>query len=410
MNLEYHDSPEATALAERVAEFVDEVVLPVEREQAGRGPVESEVIENLREEARDRGLYAPQMPEEYGGHGLDYRDLLPALEQAGRSPLAEPAMRIDAPDEGTMHLLELLADEEQAEEWLRPLVAGDIRSAFAMTEPMQGGGADPTMLRTSAERDGDEWVIDGHKWWITNGSKASFFVVMARTDRDVHPYEGSSLFIVPADTPGIEIVRDIPHMGGDFLGSVHSEILFEDVRVPEENVLGEVGNGFSHAQQRMVPARLTQCMRHAGKSRRALDVAKAFMNEREVFGDPIAEKQGPQFDLADAETKLHTARLIARNAAESYAAGEQARLEASMAKYWVTNVADEIVDTALQFCGSNGIGYDLPLAGFYQSTRIIRIADGPDEVQKRVIAREALKNIDEREVEHISRFGDPRRP
>jgi len=408
--MEYHDSPEASALAERTSEFVEEVVLPRERELAGRGTVPDGTIEDLREAARDRGLYAPQMGEEYGGLGLDYRDLLPALEQAGRSPLAEPAMRIDAPDEGTMHLLELLANEAQAEEWLRPLVRGEIHSAFAMTEPMQGGGADPTMVETTAEKDGDEWVIDGHKWWITNGSEAAFFVVMARSDPDVHPYEGCTMFIVPADAPGIEIVRDIEHMGGDFLGGVHSEILFDGVRVPEENVLGTVGEGFSHAQQRMVPARLTQCMRWTGKSRRALDVAEAFMSEREVFGDPVAEKQGPRFDLADAETKLHTARLLARNAADTYAAGGQARVEASMAKYYVTNVADEIIDTALQFCGSNGIGYDLPLAGFYQGVRIIRIADGPDEVQKRVIARHALEEVDEREVEHVSRFGDPRRP
>jgi acyl-CoA dehydrogenase len=409
--MEYHDSPTAEALAERTSDFVEDVVMPVERDLSGTGsPVDPDVIEELREEARERGLYAPQMPEEYGGLDLDYRDLLPVLEQASRSPLAEPAMRIDAPDEGTMHLLKVLANEEQAEEWLRPLVAGEIRSAFAMTEPMQGGGADPTMVSTTAEKDGDEWVIDGHKWWITNGSEASFFVVMARSDPEVHPYEGSSMFIVPADTPGIEIVRDIDHMGGDFLGGVHSEILFEDVRIPEENVLGEVGEGFANAQKRMVPARLTQCMRWTGKSRRALDVAKAFMSEREVFGDLIAEKQGPRFDLADAETKLHTARLIARNAADTYAAGGQARVEASMAKYYVTNVADEIIDTALQFCGSNGIGYDLPVAGFYQGARIIRVADGPDEVQKRVIARHALEDVDPREVEHISRFGDPRRP
>lgn len=408
--MEYHDSPEAAALAERASEFVEEVVLPRERELAGRGTVPTAAIEDLRDEARQRDLYAPQMGEEYGGLGLDFRDVLPTFEQAGRSPLAEPAMRVDAPDEGTMHLLELLATDDQADEWLRPLVAGEIRSAFAMTEPMQGGGADPTMVKTSARKDGDEWVLDGHKWWITNGSKAAFFVVMARTNHDVHPYEGCTMFLVPADTPGIEIVRDIQHMGGDFLGGVHSEILFNDVRIPEENILGEVGEGFAHAQQRMVPARLTQCMRFAGKSRRALDVAKAFMSEREVFGDTVAEKQGPRFDLADAETKLHTARLLARNAAETYAAGGQARIEASMAKYYVTNVADEIIDTALQFCGSNGIGYDLPLAEFYQGARIIRIADGPDEVQKRVIARHALQEVDEREIEHVSRFGEPRRP
>ncbi|MFB6170949.1 MAG: acyl-CoA dehydrogenase family protein [Haloarculaceae archaeon] len=408
--MEYHDSELATEIAARTQEFVEEVVLPVERELPPGEQVSDAVIEDLREEARDRDLYAPQMPTDLGGLGLDYGDLLPTLEQAGRTLLAEPAMRIDAPDEGTMHLLELLANETQRERWLEPLVAGEIRSAFAMTEPMQGGGADPTMIQTTAEKDGDEWVIDGHKWWITNGSEAAFFVVMARTDPDVHPYEGCSMLLVPADTDGVEIVRDLPHMGGITLGSVHSEILFDDVRIPEENVLGEVGEGFTHAQQRMIPARLTQCMRLSGRARRALDVAKAFMSEREVFGDRIADKQGPQFDLAEAETKLHTARLLARNAAQTYAAGEQARVETAMAKFWTTNVAQEVVDAALQLCGSNGIGYDLPLAEFYQGVRIVRIADGPDAVQKRVIARDALDDVDEREIEHVSRFGSPRRP
>lgn len=406
--MEYHDSAEAAELADRTRSFVDDVVLPEERKLSGAVP--ESTVDELREAARDRGLYAPHMPEELGGLGYDLRDVLPTFEQAARSPLGELALRTKAPDEATMHLMELLADERQRERWLRPLVAGEMTSAFAMTEPMQGGGADPTMLKTTADHDGDDWVIDGHKWWITNGSEADFFVVMAVTDPEVHPYEGSSMLIVPADAQGIEIVRDIPHMGGSIVGGVHSEILFDDVRVPEKNILGNVGDGFAHAQQRMVPARLTQCMRFTGKSRRALDVAKAFMSEREVFGDLVAEKQGPRFDLADAETKLHTARLTARNAADTYADGYEARLEAAMAKYYVINVAQEIIDIALQFCGSNGIGHDLPLANFYQSARILRIADGPDEVQKRVIAREVLKNIDDREVEHISRFGEPNRP
>jgi acyl-CoA dehydrogenase len=218
------------------------------------------------------------------------------------------------------------------------------------------------------------------------------------------------MFIVPADTPGIEVVRDLPHLGEATLGTVHSEVLFENVRVPEENLLGEEGEGFAHAQKRMVPARLTQCMRHSGKARRALDVAEAFMSEREVFGDTVAEKQAPRFDIADAETKLRAARLLARDAARAHAAGSDARVEASMAKYFTTNVSQEVVDTALQVCGANGIGMDLPLSQLFADARIIRIADGPDEVQKRVIARDAFENVDEREVEHLSRFGDPRRP
>jgi acyl-CoA dehydrogenase len=406
--MEFNDSERATEVADRIREFVDDVVLPVEREQPGGQPVPEELIDELRAEARAHDVFAPQVPEEYGGLGLDFRDALPAYEEGGRSFLAMPAIRTDPPDEGNMHLLELLGTEEQKEEWLRPLVDGEIASAFAMTEPMQGGGADPTMIKTSAEKDGDEWVLNGHKWWITNGSDADFLLVMAQTDPDVHPYEGCSMLLVPADTPGIDIVRDIPHMGEDTLSRVHTELIFDDVRIPEENVLGEENAGFQHAQQRMVPARLARSMQFSGMAERALDIAKAFMSEREVFGGTVAEKQGPRFGIAEAETKLHAAKATTRQAASVYADGNQARTEAAVAKFYTTNVAQEVIDTALQFCGSNGIGQDLPLAEFYQDVRIIRIADGPDEVQKRVIARDAFEDVDEREVQHLSRYMDPR--
>lgn len=410
MNVEYHDTALGEEVANRARRFIDEEVLPAERALAAGETADDELIEELKAKARNRDVFAPQMPEEFGGLGLDLRDALPLYEQSGRSFLSQPAMRVAAPDEGTMYLLDMLATRSQQEEYLRPLVDGEIKSAFAMTEPLQGGGADPTMVKTTAEKDGDEWVVNGHKWWITNGSEAEFIVLMAQTDPDVHPYEGCSMLIVPADTPGIEIVRDLPHMGETTLGTVHSEILFDDVRVPEENLLGTEGDGFSHAQQRMVPARLTQCMRHAGGARRALDVAKAFMSERDVFGDRLAKKQAPRFEIAEAETKLHTARLTARHAAKSVASGNDGTTEAAMTKYYTTTVVQEIIDTAMQFTGSNGIGKDLPLSELFEGARIIRIADGPDEVQKRVIARDAFETVDESEVEHISRFMRPRRP
>ena len=407
--MDYRDAAEASAVASKIREFVDDVVLPVEREQTGGVPVSDELIDELRSEAKAHDVYAPQVSEEYGGLGLDFRDALPAYEEGGRSFLAMASIRTDPPDEGNIHLLELLGTETQKDTWLRPLVDGEIVSAFAMTEPMQGGGADPKMIQTHARKDGDEWVLNGHKWWITNGSDADFFLVMARTDPDVHPYEGCSILLVPADADGIEIVRDIPHMGETTLSRVHTELIFDEVRIPETNVLGEVDAGFAHAQQRMVPARLTRSMQFSGMAERSLDIAKAFMSEREAFGEHVREKQGPRFSIADAETKLHAARTMVRHAADVYADGDQARIEASMAKYYSTNVAQEVIDTALQFCGANGIGMDLPLAEFYQDVRIIRIADGPDEVQQRVIARDAFENVDEREVEHVSRYMDPRR-
>jgi acyl-CoA dehydrogenase len=406
--MQFNESEKAEAVTARIREFVDEIVLPAERDQPGGVAVSDELIDELRSEARDHDVYAPQVSEEYGGLGLDFRDALPAYEEGGRSFLAMTAIRTDPPDEGNIHLLELLGTDEQKDQWLRPLVDGEISSAFAMTEPMQGGGADPTMIETHAEKDGDEWSITGHKWWITNGSDADFFLVMARTNQEVHPYEGCSIFLVPADADGIDLVRDLPHMGEETLARSHTELIFDNVRVPEQNVLGTVDAGFDHAQQRMVPARLTRSMQFSGMAERSLDIAKAFMSEREAFGGSVSEKQGPRFDIADAETKLYAARSMIRRAADIYASGGQARTEAAMSKYYATNVAQDVIDTALQFCGSNGIGMDLPLAEFYQDVRIIRIADGPDEVQKRVIAREAFEDIDEREVQHLSRYMDPR--
>ncbi|WP_224447963.1 acyl-CoA dehydrogenase family protein [Haloprofundus salilacus] len=402
--MEYNDSERAEAVAARVREFVDETVIPVERDLLGEGPVTDEQLAVLREEARERDIYAPQVSTEYGGMGMAFRDVLPAFEEAGRSLLAAPAIRVDAPDEGNMHTFELVATEEQKEEWLRPLVAGEVRSGFCMTEPMQGGGSDPKMLRTEARKEGDEWVIDGHKWWTTNGLEADVFLVMARTDPDAHPYSGCSIILVPADTPGVEIERGIPHMADGMLGTSHAEIRFEDVRVPVENLMGEENEGFSIAQQRLGPARLTHCMRYSGMAQRALDVAKAYTSEREAFGSPVAEKQGIRFAVAEAETELHAARCMVRHAADRITAGDEARIEVSMSKLYTSNVVQEAIDTAMQMCGANAIGEDLPLADFYQNVRQFRFVDGADEVHKRVIARDAFSDVDESELENVARY------
>ncbi|MDS0295078.1 acyl-CoA dehydrogenase family protein [Halogeometricum luteum] len=402
--MEYDDTETAAELAERVRAFVDDCVVPVEREYLGDGPVPDEEIAALREEARDRDLYAPQMPEEYGGQGLDFRDVLPAFEEAGRSLLGPPAMRVGAPDEGNMHTLELVGTEAQKEEYLEPLVAGEVRSGFSMTEPAPGGGSDPKMIRTEARKEGDEWVLDGHKWWTTQGSDADFFIVMARTDPEAHPYEGTSLFLVDADADGVDVVRDIPHVGGDLLGSSHAEIRYDEVRVPEGNLLGEENRGFAHAQQRLGPARLTHCMRFAGMAARSLEVAKAYTDEREAFGGSLSEKQSVRFTVAEAETRLHAVRTMVRDAAERIARGEEARVPVSMAKVYAANVVQEVVDDCLQLCGGNGIGKDLPLADFYEDVRAFRLVDGADEVHKRVVARDAFEDVDPSQVEGITRY------
>ncbi len=402
--MEYQDSERARELAQRARAFVDEEVIPRERELEGGTRVPDDVISDLREEARERDLYAPQIGEEHSGMGVEFRDVLPLFEEAGRSLLAPPAMRVDAPDEGNMHTLELAGTEDQQKRWLEPLLRGELTSAFSMTEPRQGGGADPKMIKTTAKRDGDEWVINGHKWWITNGGEADFFITLARTDQESHPYEGCSLIIVPGDTPGLEVKRDIPHMGDDITSMVHSEVLYEDVRVPAENLLGEEGEGFTIAQKRLGPARLTHCMRYSGMASRALEVAKAYTSDREGFGGPIADKQDIRFDIAEAETNLHAARTMVRHAANEISRGNQARVEVSMCKFFTANVTENAINTALQLCGASGIGKDLPIADFYENVRQFRIVDGPDEVHKRVIARDAYEDVDMDELDPLPTF------
>jgi acyl-CoA dehydrogenase len=402
--MEYDDSPQAAKLRDRAASFMDEVVIPTEREHLGEGPVDESVIEELREQAREYDVFCPQIGEEWGGMGMDLRDVLPLFEEAGRSLLGAPAMRVDAPDEGNMHTIELVGTQAQKEEYLRPLVDAEIHSGFSMTEPKDGAGSDPKMLKTTAEKDGDEWVIDGRKWWTTNGGIADFFIVMALTDRDAHPYNGASLFLVDRDADGVDVVRDIPHVGQSLTEETHSEIRYDGVRVPEENLLGELNEGFTHAQQRLGPARLTHCMRFTGMATRALQVAKAYTSEREAFGSTLAEKQDLRFSIAEAETELHAVRTMVRHAAGQIAAGEEARVPVSMCKVFAATTTQETIDLAVQACGGNGIGRDLPLADFYEAVRAFRIVDGADEVHKRVIARDAFEEATDPAIENLTTF------
>lgn len=412
MEIQYDDSEKAREYAERTRGFLDEVVIPRERRLLrNREGLESRdelntVIEELREEARDRGVYAPQMPEEYGGQGLSLTDVLPTFEEAGRSLLGPSALRISAPDEGNMHTIELAGTDGQKKRWLRPLVEGETKSAFSMTEPHDGAGSDPKMIRTTARREGDEWVIDGHKWWTTQGVEADVYLVMARTDEDAHPYRGCSIFLVPADADGVEVVRDVPHMGES--GMSHAEMRYDDVRVPDDAMLGTENAGFMIAQKRLGPARLTHCMRFAGMADRALDIAVAYANERQTFGESLADKQETRFKIVDARTRLHAARTMVRHAAGEIEDDKRARVEVGMSKVFAANVAQDAIDTAVQVCGGNGIGKDLPLADFYENVRAFRIVDGADEVHKRSIAKRVFdeEEVDESELENITRYGE----
>ncbi|MFP4174913.1 MAG: acyl-CoA dehydrogenase family protein [Halobacteriales archaeon] len=410
--MEYNDTETAREYAEETRDFIDETVIPKERELLrNRDEFESrdelnDVIDELREEARDRGIYAPQIPEKHGGQGLSLTDVLPTFEEAGRSLLGPSALRISAPDEGNMHTIELAGSEEQKERWLPPLVEGEASSAFSMTEPHDGAGSDPKMIRTTAKRDGDEWVIDGHKWWTSQGVEADVYLVMARTDEDAHPYRGCSIFLVPADADGVEVVRDVPHMGES--GMSHAEMRYDNVRVPDDAMLGTENAGFMIAQQRLGPARLTHCMRFAGMADRALDIAVAYASERRAFGERLADKQETRFRIVDARTRLHAARTMVRHAAGEIDDDKRARVPVAMCKTFAANVAQDAIDTAVQVCGGNGIGKDLPLADFYENVRAFRIVDGADEVHKRSIAKRVFDEdaVDESELENLTRYGE----
>jgi acyl-CoA dehydrogenase len=406
--MEYHDSEKAREVASRVEAFMDEVVIPREREALRTGDhISDDELTDLWKQAKERDLFAPQVPEEFGGQGLDFSDMLPSFEQVGRSLIGAEAIRANAPQEGNMHTLDMVGTEEQKERWLRPLVSGEMQSAFSMTEPMQGAGSDPKMLRTTAYKDGDEWVINGHKWWSSDGYDADFLLVMARTDMDAHPYEGTSIILVPTDTDGVELVRNVDHLGSHLLENPggHAEVKYRDVRVPVENTVGPENGGFRVAQMRLGGGRLTHCMRFSGMAQRSLEIAKAYVSERAGFGSDLSEKQALRQRIAEAETRLHMARTGVRHAARELDESD-ARIEVAMSKVFTARVTNEIIDLAIQCCGGNGIAKDLPLAHFYEGVRAFRIFDGADEVHLRSIARDAFEDVDDAEVENVLRF-DP---
>jgi acyl-CoA dehydrogenase len=405
--MDYHDTETAKEVASRVETFMEEEVLPREREALRTGdPVTEREIHDLWAMAKERDLFAPQVPAEYGGQGLDFQDMLPSFEQVGRSLFGALSIRANAPQEGNMHTLEIAGTEEQNQEYLRPLVEGEIRTGFSMTEPREGAGSDPKMLKTTARKDGDEWVINGHKWWTSDGYNADVLLVMARTDLDAHPYAGTSIILVPTEADGVEIVRNVPHLGGHGIVDIergHAEIKYDDVRVPEENLLGEENEGFRLAQLRLGGGRLTHCMRYSGMAERALEIAKAYLQERRAFDESLSKKQALRHRIATAETNLHGARTMVRHAARELDHSD-ARIEVAMAKTYTANVTGEIMDLAVQCLGGNGIGKDLPVAYFYEAVRPFRIVDGADEIHRRTIARHAFEDVYDEDMDNVLRF------
>ena len=376
----------------KVAAYVRDEALPAEEEAAAAGSYDSDefkkVLDGLRDEARERGIYNPHLPPEWGGMGLGPLGMAIVSQECGVSGLASLGLNAMAPDEGNMHLLLHAGTPEQLERYLRPLAEGRARSCFAMTE--QAAGSDPAGIATRAERDGDGWVLNGEKWFITGAMGAAFAIVVARTDADAKPRDGYSLFLVDGDNPGWNVVREIPVMGTEGPGG-HCEVLVENCRVPSDAVLGEVGAGYRLAQVRLGPARLAHCMRWIGVAQRALDLAAKRSLERETFGKPLARRQTVQNWLADSAIDLYASRLMVLHAAYLIERDDEYRQEVSMAKVFISEVLERVVDRALQIHGSLGYSTDLPLERFYRDARAARIYDGPSEVHRMVIARNLLK-------------------
>jgi acyl-CoA dehydrogenase len=378
------------ALRDRVRAFVRDEVQPLEPHEDEHDGLPPALLNALRDKARAAGIWAPQLPTEYGGLGLETVALCVLFEEAGRSPLGPLALHCAAPDEGNMHLLLRAAAPAQRQRYLGPLARGEVRSCFAMTEPAPGAGSDPTMLRTRAERRGDRWVINGHKWFISGARGAAFAIVAAVTDPTAPPRDGVTLFLVEAGTPGFEVVRAIPTMGGGGAGG-HCEVTFTNCAVGDEAVLGPLGGGFKLMQVRLGPARLTHCMRWLGAAGRALDVATQYALRRQAFGKHLTEHQAVQWMFADSAIEMHASRLMVLEAAWKLEHGDEARQETSMCKVFVAEAVGRVLDRCIQVCGALGYSRDTILERLYRDARAFRIYDGPSEVHRMVVARHVLK-------------------
>ncbi len=400
MAWDFSTEPEFQEQLDWMRDFVREEIWPIETvfEDLGQEGFER-VIAPLREQVKERGLWAAHLPPDLGGQGFGQVKLGLMHEILGSSVFAPSVFGNAAPDSGNSEVLAMAGTEDQKEQYLHPLLAGDLRSAFSMTEP-ENAGSDPTLLETTAVLEGDEWVINGHKWFSSNASVADFLIVMAVTDPEAHKYQRASMLIVPADTPGVTIVRDIGTMEHPYehFGRIggHSEILYEDVRVPKDALLGARGAGFLIAQQRLGPGRIHHCMRWLGVSRRAFDMLCERALTRYSHGSLLSEKQTVQNWIADSAAQMQAARLMTLQAAwkmdrEGAAA---ARQEIALIKFFGAGVMHDVVDRALQVHGSLGYSTDLPLEAMYRFARAARLYDGPDEVHRQSVARQILRGYE----------------
>jgi acyl-CoA dehydrogenase len=370
--------------------FIEEHVLPAEEELLREDDAAQEVLADLRARAKAEGLWAPHLPPEAGGTGRGFLAYAHLNEEIGRVTWAQYVFNCQAPDAGNGEILHMFGSDEQKERWLKPLVDGETRSFFSMTEP-EVSGADPTDLRTTARLEGDEWVIDGHKWFSSGAEDAGFGIVMAVTEQDEQPHRRMSQIIVPADAEGVTI-EPVPVLGHRGRGwTTHCEVRYRNVRVPVENLLGERGDGFRIAQKRLGPGRIHHVMRWLGQMQRAFELMCTRSLEREAFGGPLADKQTVQNWIADSAAEIQACRLLTLDAAHKIDEGSEARVEISLIKFYAARVLSDVIDRAVQVHGALGLTGRSPLSHMYMQARGARIYDGPDEVHRMVVARRILK-------------------
>jgi acyl-CoA dehydrogenase len=387
--MDFTISPELEKLRLRVRDFIAAEVLPLEANKDNFNEFENirlSLLKPMRKKARAEGLWAPQMPKERGGLGLSIAEWAVFYEEAARSIFGPVILNCQAPDDGNMSVLnKVLPNDEMKDKWLQPIIDGDVRSSFVMTEPAPGSGSDPGgMMLTKAERKNDRYIISGRKWLISGAAVASHFILMARTSDD--PRNGLSAFLFHKDDPGWRIVRRIANMGPDEHGGV-CELEFDGLEIPMANRLLEEGDGLRITQMRLGPARLTHCMRWLGMAKRCMEVASEYIHHRRAFGSTLAEHESVQMMMGDVARDIQTGKLLTMHAAWMLDSGDRAQKEVSMAKIHVADTLHKAADTALQLLGGGGYTEDSVIEWIYRYARCAKLVDGASEVHKMVLSR-----------------------
>lgn len=389
--MDFSLSPEIDALRKRIRSFVDEEIIPIEADKANfdaHENIREDILATLRDKVKSEGMWAPQVPKEFGGLGVNTVAMAACYEEMNRSIFGPACFNCAAPDEGNMFILNRVGTPAQKERWLRPITEGRVRSAFAMTEP-KGCGSDPSLTYTTATKDGDNWVINGRKWFITGAEGAQHFILIAKTSDD--PRKGLTAFLFDADSAGWNIERRIPIMGPEEHGG-HCELSFDGLVIPDENRLMNIGDGLKVTQIRLGTARLTHCMRWLGMAKRAMEIAMEYVEDRDSFGAKLIDHETIQTMLGDAAMSIQIGRLLTMNAAWKLDQGSFARQEVSMAKIQVADTLNKVVDTALQLNGARGYSKDTPLEWMYRYARQAKLVDGASEVHKMVLSRILLSD------------------